>query len=134
MLRVWDLETNEVRIVRTGEPLKSVAFSPDGTILAAGGVGPIELWDAETGEKRAALEGHQALVRSIVFSPRGGLLASASGDATVRLWDVRTGEARAVLEGQSDGQVWSVAFSPDGRTLASAGTDGTITLWDVDGF
>ena len=126
--------------------VRSVAFSPDGTLLASAGGegfqedGTIKLWDVATHENIATLEGHTDPVFSVVFSPDGRLLASGSGDGTVRLWDVATHENIATLEGH-EFEVASVAFSPDGTLLASASLsfsffdansdDGTIKLWDV---
>jgi len=109
----------------------SVAFSPDGHMLASGsGDGTIWLWDVATGRSIATLEGHTDGVFSVAFSPDGRILASGSFDSTIRLWDVGTGRSTATLEGHT-GYVTSVAFSPDGRMLASGSGDNTIRLWDV---
>jgi WD40 repeat protein len=67
----------------------SVAFSPDGTILASGsGDHKIKLWDVATGKEQATLKGHTGGVYSVAFSPDGTILASGSLDGTIKLWGV----------------------------------------------
>jgi WD40 repeat protein len=113
----------------------SVAFSPDGNILASGSIsGEIILWDEATHERLGdPLKGHSgANVNSVAFSPDGNTLASGGDDGTVVLWDVQNRNLIGVpLRGHTD-HVTSVAFSPDGKTLASASWDSTIILWDVE--
>lgn len=106
--------------------LYTVAFSPDGKLLATGG--RLRLWDVASRAIIATLSGH--VVNQAVFSPDGAILATAGQDGTARLWDVAARSHRATLTGH-DHAVEGAAFSPDGRVLATAGSDATVRLWDV---
>ncbi|NJK69364.1 MAG: hypothetical protein HC941_25110 [Microcoleus sp. SU_5_3] len=77
------------------------------------------------------LEGHNAEVRSVSFSPNGKILATASEDNTVRLWSIDGRELQR-LSGQN--QLFrSVRFSPDGERIAAISADNTVKLWTVGG-
>jgi WD40 repeat protein len=110
------------------EPVRRVAFSPDGSRLAAAveGRGVVVL-DPRTGQGQR-LPGDLADVTSITFSPDGALLA-AGRDGEVRLWDVAGWRERPSLRGHQ-GPVCCLAFSPDGAALATGGADGQVKLWD----
>ena len=128
-VRLWDVGTGQLMATLEGFYGATLAFSPDGRILAGGSRdGMIRLWDADTGQLLSVFVGHLHGVNSVVYSPDGATLASAGRDGTVRLWDAGTGQLMATLEGYGA----PLAFSPDGRILASESRDGTIRLWDAD--
>ena len=110
--------------------VNSVAFSPDGTILASGSRGgEIRLWDVNARQSFATLRGHVDAVSSVSFSfPDGTTLASGSRDGTIKLWDGTSGGLIATLEGDSG--VSAVSFFERDR-LASGAGDGTVKLWDL---
>ena len=120
-----------IRFTQSTAWVRSLAYSPDGTILASGGYDPlVRLYRAGDGTLLAQLKGHTAWVRSVAFSPNGKLLASASDDNTVRLWDMPDGQLDHILNNGLDG-VRTLAFSPDGSILATGGVDNVIRFWQV---
>ena len=101
--------------------VSSVAFSQDGTILAAGSAdSTVVLWDVHTREQIAVLEGHTARVWTVSFSPDGSILAAGSQDGTIVFWDVATRKVIPPVERHSN-YVTEVAFSPDSKTLSCRG-------------
>jgi hypothetical protein len=116
----------------------SVAFNPDGRLLATATAGTTarldktaRLWDPATGEcLRTLLTGSdRGRVLGVAFNPEGRLLATGSDDKTARLLDPAAGEWLRTLTGH-DSVVVGVAFSPDGRLLATASYDKTARLWN----
>jgi len=115
------------------EGITSVAWSPNGSIIASGSGfsgGPIRLWDAASGKPLGALEGHTSWICELIFSTDGLRLYSAGGDQTIRIWDVGQRRCLATLRGSSH-EVYGLALSPDGTTLASACKDGVVAFWDA---
>lgn len=111
----------------------SIAFSPDGKLLATGDVnGEIHVWKIAVGQPILCCKGHAGWVHGITFSPDGKMLCSASSDQTVKLWDVADGSCLSTLTGHHQ-RVRAIAFSPDGKLIASAGSDATIRLWETQG-
>ena len=119
--------------------VSSVAFSPDGRMLASVDVDDtIELWDIANPADPRPLSQPSApntdQVFSVSFSPDGQVFASAGYDGAVRLWNVSDPKIPQPL-GQpliaGTGTVYSVAFGPHGTMLASGSQDGTVRLWSL---
>jgi WD40 repeat protein len=140
---IWEVATGKkLRAFEPGSHLYGIAFSPDGSLLAApnpraaifagGGANwQIQLYDAKTGNVLSKLDGHEGgSVMVVAFSPDGKTLASGGHDKLVRLWDVATGQELRQFKGHEK-VVRSLSFSPEGNSLASAGTENTARVWDV---
>lgn len=112
----------------------SLAYHPDGRLLAAGRHGGVALIDAVTGQTLALMDGLADIARAVAFSPDGRLLAAGGGYAQqggeVKIWNVAERREVNTIEGHGD-TIQALAFSPDGEMLATASYDKTIKLWDV---
>lgn len=116
--------------------ITSVAFSPDGTMLAAGATSKspqsdakIILWDVETRKEIDTLDEQPTGRPAVVFSPDGTLLAAgskSSAEPEIILWDVANRKQIATFEGTAP-----LMFSPDGSLLAVGFRVSEIKLWDV---
>ncbi|WP_026400848.1 WD40 repeat domain-containing serine/threonine protein kinase [Actinomadura rifamycini] len=136
-VQLWDLDARapigDGPLFTSGEQVTALAFSPDGTTLAAGIGRTVRLWNVADGEELdPPISGLTGTVAALAFAPDNRTLAIGAADATT-LWDVRgRRQIGAPLAGHSD-RVTSLAFSRDGETLATGGDDGVVRLWDVTG-
>src|SRR5207248_642776 len=125
-VRVWDLRTGRERYKITGAaPFGRVAFSPDGTKLAAAEETRVRLFDAGDGTDLFALSGHTGKVLALAFSADGQRLVSGGGDRLVKLWDLT-----ARKEVFSRTHTWAVAdvgFGPKQDQIVSCAAGGTAT-------
>lgn len=113
----------------------TIAFSPDGKVLAMGGFDRVvRLWDMSTGKLKQALTWEDRLgqpyIYSLAYSPDGKLLAAADSQGGIHLWQAISGKdlGTLVVPGQRMNQV---AFSPDSQLLAVARVKGDVQIWDV---
>lgn len=134
-----------VNRIHTGRYAYCLDISPDGRLLATGGLRNIKLWDMASREALRTLDVPAYQVRSLAFTADGRLLISGGNeDNTIRLWDTANGEALRTLEMPTNA-VNDLAISPDGLVLAAighsthnsgntywSGNDDIVMLWDVD--
>src|SRR5580765_3837018 len=117
-IRLWDSATGKnIRVFeREGFPVRCIAFSPEGKMLAAcGDRSELELWDTEKGVVVRRFEtGDFGAFETVRFSHDGKMLATGClGDKTIRLWEVATGKNRLTWKGHERTGVRTVVFSPD---------------------
>jgi WD40 repeat protein/serine/threonine protein kinase len=133
-LKLWDLPSGKERTFRLPPaerslaPVRGLAFSRDGQVLAGASNNVVWLWDVAGAKRVGDLRGHSNEITAVAFSADGQTLASAGMDRTIKLWDTKTQELLHDLAHPE--QVSCLAFSPDGKTLASG--DGTSArLWEL---
>jgi WD40 repeat protein len=111
------------------DPVSGVAFSPDGSELAASSKDEkVWLWRVKAGRAipDGTLTGAGNWVNSVAFSPDGRSLAAGTSGANVLVWSLATRRVTAKLPHPPP--VTSVTW--DGRSrIAVAGADGTVCLW-----
>jgi hypothetical protein len=142
-IRLWDLSSQRRLLMlrtelhqRTGHDALalSLAFSPDGTLLASGHVdGNIHLWHVETGREYPARLRHDDMVGALAFSPDGTTLASGGRDSVLKLWSVDAalaGEARRELYRQPAG-VTSLAYAASGKWVVTGHPNKVLRVTDV---
>jgi WD40 repeat protein len=139
-VRLWDVNDGRCTGILIDERMGyifSVKFSPlGGGTLASAGSGRIDFWDISGDDEGNVLpsftfiEGHDAAVRAIAYSPDGLYFASGSFDRTIRLWNAANHSCVALFTGH-DNIVIALAFSPNGKILASGSLDGDVRFWKV---
>ena len=112
--------------------IQEIAYSPDGTMLAAATAIGVWIYDVQTGKELQLLATEPVNVKSIAFSPDGTKLVSSGIGALLSLWDVESGRLLRTFPIESEWDNRGVAFSPDGKIIASNGQIGTVQLWNPD--
>lgn len=115
----------------TDDEVFAVAFSPDGTRLAAAAADrSIRLFDVATRQQQKLIEDHADWVMDVAWSPDGKKVATASRDKTSKVFDSTTGESQSTFNGHGQ-PVFGVGFLPDGNSVATSGRDNRIRVWAV---
>jgi WD40 repeat protein len=108
--------------------VSSLAFSPDGDVIASGGYREIKIWQRQRNSVASRI-GLGGAVKSASLGADGGKLVVVLGDNTVAVWDLESGEQSALL-GQVEGAARGILLG-DGSRVLIAKENGDLTLWSV---
>ena len=139
VVRMMDLVHGATRrLFTTHTPVHALAWSPDGTCIAAPGAEhTVDIWMVATGGKRRRSYGHQAgvyhrltaQVHALAWSTDGKRIVSASSDGTMQLWDASTGIHLRTLAISLQG-VGALAWSPEMTSILAA-VGSSIRGWNM---
>jgi WD40 repeat protein len=136
---LWARDTGAVRQVLSHSGwIWSLAYSPDGKLLASVADSSLRLWNPDTGEvvreifSPAPMPGADAMT-GLAFSPDGTLLLAGSYQDVGRVFKVATGELVTTLAGQTN-WVYATGWNATGTHAFTASWDGTIRIWDTPGY
>ncbi len=124
------------------QAVEDIAFSADGSLLAAGGYhdcaadadrhtcpGRVVVWNVVSRDVLVSFDAHTGPVTSVDFSPDGSRVAALGEDGQIRLWALPGGNEIAVFD---NGQgVGDVTFNLDSTLLASTGSEGAVRVWSL---
>ena len=141
-VQMWDVETGVALTsffteeppidVRYRDPILTLAFSSDSSLLAVGSLKQIRLLgSSKQPHFQEVPHSENTWDDALVFSPDDRVIVRSLTAGRIQLWDVPTGDPLTTLDGHAFG-IETLLFSADGKTLVSAGADGTILLWDWD--
>ncbi|MCG9131688.1 sigma-70 family RNA polymerase sigma factor [Candidatus Poribacteria bacterium] len=137
-VQMWNAETGVAltsfiehddfsKTVRYRNPIRSLVFSPNGTLLAVAKDEGIRLLGSN--KEIHLKERHHRGARTLAFSPDSTVFVAGLRYGNIELWDLIKENKITTLNGHT-AEVKMLVFSPDGKTLVSTGADGTILLWD----
>jgi len=109
--------------------VQSLAFNPEGTLLASAGFREVNLWRRPRDVKEP-ISPVTNLGSLVALSPDRKWLATPNPSNDIALYDRASGRRAGTLQGHSN-TVTSLAFSPDNRRLLSGALDQTLRVWNV---
>jgi WD40 repeat protein len=134
---IWNSASGSLvrRIKNVAERTYSLAYNPDGSLLAVAGgtpgqMGEVKLFKPADGTFVSELGSMGDVAYRAVFNPAGTKLAVGGADRTIRIYDVASGKQEILIEDHADWVV-GLAWSPDGAKLASASRDKTSKLFNA---
>jgi mono/diheme cytochrome c family protein len=138
VVELFSAETGRREKTLTGhtDVVRSLAFSPNGEMLAAAGgvpgqAGEVKLWSLVDGKVVQAIEGHTDCIYGVAWRPDGRQLVTASYDKTLKIWDPATGKSISDLKDHADA-VYACGYHANGKFMATGSADRSVRIWDPE--
>ena len=129
---LWSASTGEMlHKIKCENEVYSIAHSPDGHIILAGGYGWMNMWNVVDGTSAPKVFQVDGDIRHLSFSPDGNRFAFTSGRDKIQIWDAPWGVEEIKSTSGEQGQITSISLSPGGKLIASGSDDGSVCLWNV---
>jgi RNA polymerase sigma factor (sigma-70 family) len=139
--RLWDVETGKEKMkfvhphaFAAGQGnVPSVAFSPNGTLLASIGMdgdNVVHIWSVQTGKEVLSQDEHLGFVSALAVLDQGKTLLTSGADDSIRLWDLATGKLQSRFR-TPHYRAQAIAVTADGKRMAAGTSDGTIRFLEL---
>jgi WD40 repeat protein len=128
---LWGLESKTPLSIFTAhtQPVKTLAFSPDGKLLAtAGDDGSIQIWDIDSRKLTQTLSAHPWTISALSFLADGNTLTSASWDGTIKFWQISTWQEIECLSTHS-AEVLAMQICKKGQYIITGSRDCTAKIF-----
>ncbi|KAM7458707.1 hypothetical protein BLSTO_00521 [Blastocystis sp. subtype 1] len=142
VIRFWDISGGHTKRTLKYEdnpelkvkmPINSLAFSPDGSYLAASSIKSFKIYEVDSDRqspKYSNPEAHKATVNKIGFNSDGKWVYTASDDKQCKIWDIRT--SACTMSAESRGTINGCVLHPNqARDIIMADESGFIRVWDI---
>jgi WD40 repeat protein/uncharacterized caspase-like protein len=127
-LMEWDLLTGKAsRSFGRHSGVTSLAYSPNGAVIASGGQSSVKLWSVKTGKQLHSFDRSSGVVSAVGFSSNSRSLLAVSAD-TVTLWEIDTGRISQSFKARSN--IVAAHFSATGERILTLGEDRASQIWD----
>jgi len=111
------------------DSVTSVAWSPEGELLAAGShKGFLHVWDYKANKEIFKSKIHNSRVGTISWHPYSFLLSTGSRDKIINHTDIKMGSLVNKSIGHKQ-EVCGIRWSPDGQYISSGGNDNKVLIW-----